>query len=159
MKPWGVTALAFLVLLMLAAPAAAGVMEMPVDSETELYVLNGRLGSRHFFAIDFGKGRAHLGAMGFDPAIFCPGELSHERRVGLEVLLNNRSLYSKGPDKALDKRSFRLEFTRSCTSGRGPSGLIVTHCVVSPFELPRSLQAKDAVKTASAPFLYHTFTV
>jgi hypothetical protein len=144
---------------MAAYPEFPGTKALEINQGTELYVMNGRLGSRHLFALDLKSGRADTGAMGFDQSYRLFGEARHQRSVDLEVMLNNYSLYAKSSSMLLNERSLGLGLTYSCAKGTDPSGLILNHCVVSPMAFPRSLDDEDKVKTAIAPFFYHALTV
>jgi hypothetical protein len=144
---------------MAAYPEFPGTKALALEPGTELYVMNGRLGSRHFFALDLKSGRADVGPMGFDQSIPLPREARHQRSVDLEVMLNNHSLYAKSSSMLLKERSLGLGLTYSCARGTGPSGLVLNHCVVSPMAFAKTLDDEDKLKTAISPFFYHRLTV
>ena len=122
-----------------------------INDESQLGILNSRMGSR--FSLNFfsGKRGIHTGALGFDSDEFSELLVGVEQDGKLEIFrLANPLIQSS----YLQNQTMQLAMTGMQLKGTSSNGLEVSVTVVSPFTPAKTLDETEAIKLQVSPFFY-----
>jgi Glycosyl hydrolase family 52 len=122
-----------------------------INDDSQLGVLNSRMGSR--FSLNFfsGKRGIHTGALGFDADEYSELLVGVEQDSQLEIFrLANPLIKST----YLQNQTLQLAMTGMQLKGTSSKGLEVTATIVSPFTPANSLDETEAIKLQVSPYFY-----
>ncbi len=124
---------------------------IPINDDSQLGILNSRMGSR--FSLNFfsGKRGIHTGALGFDSDEYSELLVGVEQDGKLEIFrLANPLIKST----YFQNQTLQLAMTGMQLKGTSCKGLEVSVTVVSPFTPANSLDETEAIKLQVSPYFY-----
>ncbi len=139
---------------------AASAVELPIDKampaiaindDSQIGILNSRMGSR--FSLNFfsGKRGIHTGALGFDSDEYSELLVGVEQDGKLEIFRLANPLIKSS---YLQNQTMQLAMTGMQLKGTSSKGLEVSVTVVSPFTPAKTLDETEAIKLQVSPFFY-----
>ncbi|MEI7675141.1 MAG: glycoside hydrolase family 52 protein [Bacteroidales bacterium] len=151
---------AFSILFFFAFLATKASTQLPIDKDmpaiainddSQLGILNSRMGSR--FSLNFfsGKRGIHSGSLGFDSDEFS------ELLVGVEVDGKLEILRTANPlikSNYLQNQTMQLAMTGMKLKGTSSKDLEISMTIVSPFTPAKTLDDTNAIKMQISPFFY-----
>jgi len=154
------TARSFYILVFYFLSHSAFAAELPIDKvmpaieindDSQLGILNSRMGSR--FSLNFfsGKRGIHTGVLGFDSDEYSELLVGVEQDGKLEIFRLANPLIKSS---YLQNQTLQLAMTGMQLKGISSNGLEVSVTVVSPFTPAKTLDETEAIKLQVSPFFY-----
>jgi hypothetical protein len=122
-----------------------------LNDNSQLTLLNSRLGSRFSLTFASGEKGMHTGALGFDFDEFTEMLIKVETESTGSCF---RTANLSSGCKYLKNQTMRFGMTSMQLEGEGEEGLKVTVTIISPFTPSFSLDESDKIKTQIAPVFY-----
>ena len=122
-----------------------------INDDSQLGILNSRMGSR--FSLNFfsGKRGIHTGALGFDSDEYSELLVGVEQDGALEIFRLANPLIKSA---YLQNQTMQLAMTGMQLKGTSSKGLEVSVTVVSPFTPAKTLDETESIKLQISPFFY-----
>ncbi len=132
-------------------PVAKDMPSISINDNSQLGVLNSRMGSRFSFNFFSAKRGLQTGALGFDADEFSELLVGIEQDGKMEIMRFSNNLLQSS---YLQNQQLTLAMTGMQLKGTSSKGLEVSVTVVSPFTPANTLDETEAIKVQIAPYFY-----